>query len=74
VTQEFSGKSVLITGADRGIGKAIAVAFAKAGASVAAHGLADPAQSSQLIDELRTAARRRASSAEICATSRSSMA
>jgi 3-hydroxybutyrate dehydrogenase len=53
VRPEFSGKSVLVTGADRGIGKAIAVAFAKAGAAVAAHGLADLTQSSQLIDELQ---------------------
>lgn len=33
----FQGKSVLITGASRGIGKAAAVAFAEAGARVAVH-------------------------------------
>jgi len=53
VSLAFSGKSVLVTGADRGIGKAIAIAFAQAGASVAAHGLADAAQSSQLIHDLQ---------------------
>jgi 3-hydroxybutyrate dehydrogenase len=52
---EFSGKSVLITGADRGIGKAIALAFAEAGARVAAHGLAGPDESLRLIAELHSA-------------------
>lgn len=34
---DFQGKSVLITGASRGIGQATALAFARAGASVAVH-------------------------------------
>ncbi|RMH00498.1 MAG: SDR family NAD(P)-dependent oxidoreductase, partial [Chloroflexi bacterium] len=33
----FQGQTVLITGASRGIGRATAVAFAKAGARVAVH-------------------------------------
>lgn len=33
----FEGKTVLITGASRGIGKAVAIAFASAGAQVAVH-------------------------------------
>jgi NAD(P)-dependent dehydrogenase (short-subunit alcohol dehydrogenase family) len=43
--QAFSldGKAALITGAARGIGRAIAVAYAEAGADVAALDIADPA-------------------------------
>ncbi|KQT51581.1 short-chain dehydrogenase [Devosia sp. Leaf420] len=36
ITFDFNGKSVIVTGAAQGIGRAIAVAFAQAGASVAA--------------------------------------
>lgn len=52
---ELRDKSVLVTGADRGIGKSIALAFAKAGARVAAHGLLDAYEASQLITELQGA-------------------
>jgi 3-hydroxybutyrate dehydrogenase len=52
---ELRGKSVLITGADRGIGKSIALAFAKAGGRVAAHGLIGHDEASQLIVELQAA-------------------
>jgi 3-hydroxybutyrate dehydrogenase len=55
VTTELRGKSVLVTGADRGIGKAIALAFAKAGARVAAHGLIEPDEAPRLIAELQAA-------------------
>jgi 3-hydroxybutyrate dehydrogenase len=55
MTAELSGKSVLVTGADRGIGKAIALAFAQAGTRVAAHGLADADESLRLTAELRAA-------------------
>ena len=52
---ELRGKSVLITGADRGIGKGMALAFAKAGASIAAHGLVEPGEALRLLAELRAA-------------------
>jgi 3-hydroxybutyrate dehydrogenase len=55
MTSELRGKSVLITGADRGIGKSIALAFAKAGARVAAHGLVEPGESFDLLAELQAA-------------------
>jgi 3-hydroxybutyrate dehydrogenase len=55
VTAELLGKSVLITGADRGIGKGIALAFAKAGARVAAHGLVEPGAIFELLAELQAA-------------------
>jgi 3-hydroxybutyrate dehydrogenase len=50
---ELRSKSVLVTGADRGIGKGIALAFAKAGARVAAHGLMEANEASRLIAELQ---------------------
>ena len=51
MTTELRGKSVLITGADRGIGKSIAVAFAKAGARIAVHGLVERDEALPLIAE-----------------------
>jgi 3-hydroxybutyrate dehydrogenase len=50
---ELRSKSVLVTGADRGIGKGIALAFAKVGARIAAHGLMEANEASRLIAELQ---------------------
>jgi 3-hydroxybutyrate dehydrogenase len=55
MTTELRGKSVLITGADRGIGKSLALAFAKGGARIAAHGLVEAGEALQLLAELQAA-------------------
>ncbi len=48
---EFSGKAVLVTGAQQGIGQAIALAFAKAGADVAINWLDDRSAAARIRDE-----------------------
>jgi 3-hydroxybutyrate dehydrogenase len=55
MTAELRGRSVLITGADRGIGKGIALAFANAGARIAAHGLVEPGMALELLAQLQAA-------------------
>ena len=52
---ELNGKSALVTGADRGIGKGIAMRFAEAGVRIAAHGLANPDEARAVASELRQA-------------------
>jgi glucose 1-dehydrogenase len=47
--QDFTGKRVLVTGASSGIGRAIAVAFAGAGASVMVNHFADPAGAAETV-------------------------
>ena len=51
----LSNKSVFVTGSDRGIGKAIALAFANAGARVAVHGLATPDELEAVVREMHDA-------------------
>ena len=52
---QLNGKNALVTGSHRGIGAAIAVALAKAGANVGCHGR-DP-QPGPACDEIRAAGR-----------------
>ena len=51
----LSEQSVFVTGSDRGIGRAIALAFAKAGARVAVHGLATPDEAKAVVREINDA-------------------
>lgn len=52
---DLTGKTALVTGSERGIGKGIALGLAKAGARVAAHGLATADEARSLLLELRQA-------------------
>ncbi|MBI3517101.1 MAG: SDR family NAD(P)-dependent oxidoreductase, partial [Proteobacteria bacterium] len=54
----FEGKSVLVTGAQQGIGRAIAVAFAEAGAAVAVNYLDDQKAAEGVADVVRQHGRR----------------
>ncbi len=51
----LSGKTALVTGSAQGIGLAIATAFAGAGARIAVHGLATPAQIEEAVGAVRAA-------------------
>jgi 2-deoxy-D-gluconate 3-dehydrogenase len=53
---QLSGKNALVTGSNRGLGAAIAVALAKAGANVGCHGR--DLQSGPACDEIRAAGRK----------------
>ena len=51
----LTGQTALITGSERGIGKSIALAMARSGARVAAHGLAGQTEADALVRELEQA-------------------
>jgi NAD(P)-dependent dehydrogenase (short-subunit alcohol dehydrogenase family) len=55
---DLSGKVVLVTGAQQGIGRAIALRCAAAGADVAINWLDDEATANQIADEIRAGGRR----------------
>ncbi|GGB90397.1 2-deoxy-D-gluconate 3-dehydrogenase [Novosphingobium endophyticum] len=51
ISFSLKGKTALVTGANTGIGQAIAVALAEAGANVAVAGRSEPAETLRLIEE-----------------------
>src|SRR5213078_3871992 len=55
---DLSGKIVLVTGAQQGIGRAIALRGAAAGSDVAINWLDDEATANQIADEIRADGRR----------------
>lgn len=55
MSTDLAGRAVLVTGADRGIGKAIALAFAKSGARIGAHGMLAHDEALRLTAELHAA-------------------
>ena len=55
---QFAGKVVLVTGAQQGIGRAMVLEFAAAGADVAINWVDDDAAAQRVADEVRACGRR----------------
>ena len=55
---QFAGKVVLVTGAQQGIGRAMALEFAAAGADMAINWLDDDGAAQRVADEVRACGRR----------------
>src|SRR5882724_7566280 len=55
---QYAGKIVLVTGAQQGIGRAMAVEFARAGADIAINWLDDENAAGRVADEVRGYGRR----------------
>jgi NAD(P)-dependent dehydrogenase (short-subunit alcohol dehydrogenase family) len=55
---QFAGKVVLVTGAQQGIGRAMALEFAAAGADIAINWLDDDAAAQRVADEVGACGRR----------------
>jgi 3-oxoacyl-[acyl-carrier protein] reductase len=53
MTTPLSGKTALVTGASRGIGRASALSLAKAGARVLVHYSSSPAEAEAIVNEIR---------------------
>ncbi|HVW01176.1 MAG TPA: SDR family NAD(P)-dependent oxidoreductase, partial [Planctomycetaceae bacterium] len=55
---KFEGRSILVTGASRGIGRACAIEFAREGANVAINFRSHPGEAEEVANEIRALGRK----------------